>query len=309
MNRFLSTLIALLVLALLPAALFAQQNPPKFAVVIGNSSYTSGLSPLVNPANDANDIASSLEKLGFTVDKVLNGNQEQMENAIMRLKTRLSSSSESYGFFFYAGHGVQSGGANYLIPIGANIPTENMLRNRAVPVQWIMDELNDARNGLNVVVLDACRDNPFSWSRSGTRGLSIVSTQPPDSIVVYATSAGQTASDGEGRNGLFTSHLLKNITIPEFEIMMCSAIPALMWQRQAITNKSPPFTARFSKRLTLAVHRVRQRARQRERQRPLRSPILPGRKLPRLEKKRPLAMPANCGRWAHHLDHHFLFHG
>jgi len=189
----------------------------KFALVIGNAEYT-GLGRLTNPVNDANDVANALTTLGFTVDKVLNGSLERMEGAITRLKNRLSASTETYGFFFYAGHGVQSNGENYLIPVDANIPNENYLRNRAVSVQVVLDDLNEAGNSLNVVVLDACRDNPFGWGRSGTRGLAIVSRQPADSIIVYATSAGQRASDGQGRNGLFTSQLLKNLTTPGLEV-------------------------------------------------------------------------------------------
>jgi len=204
---------------------FAQQNSGKkepdvrrkFALVIGNGNY-SGLTPLANPVNDANDIAAVLEHLGFTVDKILNGNRVQMENACLRLKDRLGAAENAYGFFFYAGHGVQSGGENFLIPVDANIPNENYLRDRAVSVQALLDDLNDSRNGLNVVVLDACRDNPFGWSRSGTRGLSIVSRQPADSIIVYATSAGARASDGVGRNGLFTGRLLNHLATPGIEV-------------------------------------------------------------------------------------------
>ena len=153
--------------------LFAQQNTAlqKYALVIGNGAYTN-LSRLNNPVNDAEDMAAALQSLGFTVDKVLNGNLDQMESAIMRLKNRLSVSKNAYGFFFYAGHGVQSGGVNYLIPVGVNIPGENALRERAVSVQFMLGELNDAGNALNVVVLDACRDNPFPWARSGNRGLT-----------------------------------------------------------------------------------------------------------------------------------------
>ena len=217
------------VFILLSAIIFAQQSSDpaeqagkytsdkKYALVIGNGNYT-GLTPLANPVNDANDITAVLEHLGFSVDKILNGNMTQMEDAVIRLKDRLSTAESSYGFFFYAGHGVQSGGENFLIPVDANIPGENYLRNRAVSVQTVLDELNDARNGLNVVVLDACRDNPFGWSRSGTRGLSIVSRQPTDSIIVYATSAGQRASDGSGRNGLFTSQLINNLATPGIEV-------------------------------------------------------------------------------------------
>ena len=192
-------------------------TPQKYALVIGNANYT-GLTPLTNPVNDANDISAILEHLGFKVDKILNGSLEQMESAVLRLKDRLMSADKAYGFFFYAGHGVQSGGENYLIPVNANIPGENFLRNRAMSVQQVLDDLNDAKNVLNVVVLDACRDNPFGWSRGGNRGLSIVSTQPADSIIVYATSAGRTASDGDGRNGLFTSQLINNLATPGLEV-------------------------------------------------------------------------------------------
>jgi len=103
------------------------------------------------------------------VEKVLDGNLDQIENAVIRLKNRLSVSKNSYGFFFYAGHGVQSNGVNYLIPVGVTIPTKNSLRDRAVSIQWALSELNDAGNDLSVVVLDACRDNPFAWARSNSR--------------------------------------------------------------------------------------------------------------------------------------------
>ena len=212
--------LAMLILALLvPAVLFAQgDEPQKYALVIGNGAYTGSLSRLANPENDANDIALLLTQLGFSVEKILNGSQPQMESAILRLHEKLSAPKNSYGFFFYAGHGVQSNGENFLIPVDANIPNENYLRNRAVSVQVLLDDLNDAQNALNVVVLDACRDNPFGWSRGGSRGLAIVSRQPADSIIVYATSAGQRASDGEGRNGLFTSQLLPNLATPGIEV-------------------------------------------------------------------------------------------
>ena len=215
------TRVLVLAIMLLPAFLFAQQNSgaqKKFALVIGNGAYKD-LTKLNNPVNDADDVAAALQNIGFTVEKLLNSSQEQIDSAVIRLKNRLSAEEDSYGFFFYAGHGVQSGGDNYLIPVDANIPSENAMRSRAVSVQMVLDELNDARNSLNVVVLDACRDNPFSWSRSGTRGLAVVSRQPADSIIVYATSAGQRASDGDGRNGLFTSRLMNNLTTPGLEVM------------------------------------------------------------------------------------------
>jgi TolB-like protein len=197
----------------LPFTLFAQE---KYALVIGNGAYTS-ITKLNNPVNDAGDMAAALQSLGFHVEKLVNAGRVQMEEAVARFKNRLESSKTSYGFLFYAGHGVQAGGENYLIPVNADIGGEGYLRDRAVPLQAVLDELNSAGNALNVVVLDACRDNPFSWKRGGSRGLTVVN-QPADSIIVYATSAGSAAEDGEGRNGLFTGHLLKNLRTPGLEV-------------------------------------------------------------------------------------------
>ena len=212
--------IAVLILsACLPAHSMAQQNnPQKFALVIGNSNYER-VGVLKNPENDANDMAAVLQELGFTVEKVLDGNLDQMKNAVDRFKDQLRNSRNAHGFFYYAGHGVQSGGINYLLPVNVNIPGENYLEERAISAQVIMDGLDAAGNELNIVVLDACRDNPFtSRSRSvASRGLALVNS-PKGSIVMYATSAGEVADDGEGRNGLFTSHLLKNLQVPELSV-------------------------------------------------------------------------------------------
>ncbi|GHV74354.1 hypothetical protein AGMMS49940_16560 [Spirochaetia bacterium] len=207
--------ILLSVLVLFPLSSPSAQT--KYALVIGNSAYSS-ITKLNNPVNDAMDMKTVLEGLGFQVDLVTNGSRVQMEEAVNRLQNRLSMSKNAYGFFFYAGHGVQSQGENFLLPVDANIPNERYLRDRAVNVQVVLDELNDSGNELNVIVLDACRDNPFSWKRSGSRGLAVVSSPPVGSIIVYATSAGSTAADGEGRNGLFTTHLLNNLKTPGLEV-------------------------------------------------------------------------------------------
>ena len=141
---------------------------------------------------------AALKGLGFTVEKVLNGTLDQMESAAIRLKNRLSASKNSYGFLFYAGHGVQANGDNYLIPVDANIPSDSYLRQRAVSVQTVLDDLNKAENALNVVILDACRDNPL-WLEQG-RG-----PRPPGGI---APARGQhhrvryqRGFHGGGRNG------------------------------------------------------------------------------------------------------------
>jgi hypothetical protein len=241
----LKVLFAVLLISLPGSILHAQT---KYALVIGNGNYTD-IPKLNNPVNDANDIAKNLESLGFTVDKVLNGDLNQMEEAVILMQERLSVSSDSYGFFFFSGHGVQALGVNYLLPVDVNIPNESYLWNRALSMQAVLDALNNAGNKLNMVILDACRDNPFGWSRnisvsgsspvarqtvegSGSEqplvrepqvrsisgGHSSVIRQPAGSIVVYATSAGEVASDGTGSNGLFTTHLLRNMTIPGLEV-------------------------------------------------------------------------------------------
>ena len=208
--------LCLLAALLAASALFAQQ---KYALVIGNSNY-SGISSLRNPANDANDMETALKALGFNVEKLLNGDLERMEDAVENLGRRLGASADSIGFFFYAGHGAQSGGVNYLIPVSAdNIRNETHLRQRAVSLDFVLKTLGDARNSLNMIVLDACRDNPFAWNRSGSRGLTVVESPPAGSIVMFAAGAGQVADDGgAGRNGLFTGHLLANLKTPGLSV-------------------------------------------------------------------------------------------
>ena len=187
MKRFRKNITRFAVLAALLLFAAAAENgsaQTKAALVIGNENYRE-LSRLNNPVNDARDMADSLRNLGF---------------------------------FFYAGHGVQSGGANYLIPADAQIPGEAFLRSKALSVQSLLDTIGMSGNKLNVVVLDACRDNPYSWGRSGSRGLTVVGRQPAGSIIAYATSAGSVAQDGRGRNGVFTSELLKNLKTPGLDI-------------------------------------------------------------------------------------------
>ena len=212
---FVSVLAVAAFLSVLPA--FGQDKEERFALIIGNSSYR-GFGKLNNPGNDALDMAAILKGLGFAVTLLKDADLRSMELGIVWLGNALSTSESAVGFFFYAGHGVQSRGMNYLIPVDAEIPSEAFLSTKAVAMQVLLDTLQQAGNKVNVIVLDACRDNPFSWSRSGTRGLTVISAQPPGSIIAYATSAGSVALDGSGRNGFFTGELLKNLKRPELSI-------------------------------------------------------------------------------------------
>ena len=206
----------LLIVLLAVPALWAQQ---KFALVIGNANYTN-FGQLLNTLNDANDMADVLEGLGFIIiDKLFDASLEGMDNAVVSLKKRLSESPDSYGFLFYSGHGIQWQGENYLIPADANIPDADYIRRRALSVQSVLVDLNQAKNALNIVVLDACRDFPVAWTKTANIGLAAVNA-PADSIIMYAAAAGKTSSDADGtrRNGLFTGYLLANLKIPGLEI-------------------------------------------------------------------------------------------
>jgi|APFre7841882724_1041349.scaffolds.fasta_scaffold29536_2 hypothetical protein len=185
------------------------------ALVIGNSAYSTG--PLKNPVHDATDMATTLQRLGFKVILKKNANLETMEEAVENFGNSLKRGG--VGLFYFAGHGVQVNGINYLIPIGANINKESDVKYRSVDANKILDEMANANNGLNIVILDACRDNPYANRfRSATRGLAIVSSAPTGTFVSYSTSPGHVAKDGEGRNSPYTSALIQYMNKPGLSI-------------------------------------------------------------------------------------------
>lgn len=180
------------------------------ALVIGNGNYT--YSPLKNPVNDANAMAQTLKNMGFSVTIALDANQQQMEAAIDEFGRKLISGNQ-VGLFYYAGHGVQVDGENYLIPVDAVIKRQSDVRYKAVNVGQVLGAMGEATDNLNIVILDACRDNPLPRSfRGGSRGLARVEG-PKGTIIGFATSPGSVASDGDGDNGLYTKHLLKNMQV------------------------------------------------------------------------------------------------
>ena len=186
----------------------------RIALVIGNSAYRSAA--LKNPANDAADMARALEKLGFSVEVEINVNQREMEEAMRRFGHRLRNGAT--GLFYFAGHGMQLKGRNYIIPIGAAITAEPDVKYEAVDAGRVLSYMEDAGNPLNIVILDACRDNPFARSfRSYSRGLAKMDA-PVGSILAYATAPGDVAADGNGRNGVYTAALLQHLRTPGLKI-------------------------------------------------------------------------------------------
>ncbi|WP_208610560.1 caspase family protein [Trichlorobacter thiogenes] len=213
-------------------------NRQRVALVVGNSSYTS--SPLKNPANDARAMAVSLRRLGFVVDERINLNYLELNKSIEAFGKKLKSGG--IGLFYYAGHGMQVQGNNYLIPVDAQIDDENEVRFKAVDAGLVLAKMEQARSDVNIVILDACRDNPFSRSfRSTSRGLASMDA-PSGTFIAYATAPGKTAADGGGSNGLYTAELIKVLQTPSLTLEQVFK-RTLKAVREKSGNKQTPWMA------------------------------------------------------------------
>jgi hypothetical protein len=199
--------IAFIVFAFICLFANAQQKEQRVALVIGNSSYKS--SPLKNPVNDARDMANSLRGYGFTVIERTNLTTRQVGQTLREFRSKLTPGSVAV--VFYAGHGVQIKGENYLPTVDAEINGEEDVPMQSLSTRQIMDVLGEAKTRMNLVFLDACRDNPYARSfRSGSRGIA-KENAPSGTLISFATRPGSVAGDGDGRNGLYTSVLLEQI--------------------------------------------------------------------------------------------------
>lgn len=184
----------------------------RIALVIGNSAYVNA-PPLPNPVRDADLMARTLRSVEFEVTLLLDANQDAMKRAILEFGRQLRG-SDSVGLFYYAGHGVQVDGENFLIPIGADIKDTEEVAINSVNVTELLKTMERAASRLNIAVLDACRDNPFAVpSRSATRGLAPV-TAPSGTLIAYATAPGQVALDGEDGHSPYTAALADAIPSP-----------------------------------------------------------------------------------------------
>jgi len=186
----------------------------RIALVIGNSNYE--VSPLKNPGNDARAIASALRESGFQVTERHNLTQAAMREAIRVFGDELKRGG--VGLFYYAGHGMQVKGRNYLVPVRSDVRREDEIEDQAVSADLVLQKMDAAKNRMNIVVLDACRNNPFARSfRSRSQGLAQMDA-PSGTIVAFATAPGSVAADGRGNNGLYTQHLVSNIRQPGLKI-------------------------------------------------------------------------------------------
>ena len=192
---------------------FAAAPEPRVALVIGNAAYPAA--PLRNPVNDASAIAARLRATGFEVTLRTNVTQREFTRAVSQFGQALKPGSVA--LFYYAGHGMQVRGRNFLIPVDADIQSEASARSESVDLDLVLEQLGPAR--LSMVILDACRNNPFEGKFRTARGSGLAQVDAPKgTLLAYATAPGKVASDGDGANGLYTAELLKAMDLPGAKI-------------------------------------------------------------------------------------------
>jgi hypothetical protein len=221
-RRALQRLAALAVAPLLPfsardvfAASASTLNAlPRVALVIGNGSYRTA--PLRNPANDADAISADLKKLGFAVISRLDADKRGMEEAIQNFGSQLAK-NKAVGLFYFAGHGLQVNWRNFLVPVDAALGKADDVPGQTVDMTIVLDSIARAGNPMNIIIVDACRDNPFGGELKSGKGLSQMDA-PIGTLLAYATAPGNVASDGSGSNSLYTENLLRELRTPEARI-------------------------------------------------------------------------------------------
>jgi len=241
------------VLSLLLMCLLAWSGPvaaePRVALVIGNGNYGSSFSRLPNPPNDAKLISKALKEAGFEVMTVLDADQKQMKKAFSDFGQKLADKgADAVGLFYYAGHGVQVDGKNYLIPTKAEIANAKDVDMEAVDADWVLQQMEFAGNRMNIIILDACRNNPLpSDKRSAEKGLARMDA-PKGSFLAYSTAPGATAVDGKGSNSPYSQALAKAIesdAVPleqlfrqvRVEVMNATGEEQVPWDSSSLTGE------------------------------------------------------------------------
>jgi len=189
----------------------------RHALVIGNSAYKNARA-LVNPRNDATAVATKLRSVGFAVTERMDADNKGMKDALRQFTSLIPEGGVC--LIYYAGHGVQIKGQNYLVPVDANMSAEYEVPDETLPMDTVVRALEQAKSSLNIFVLDCCRDDPFarSWrgtrSASGVGGLQVPADMPQGMFVAFSTSPGKTAEDGDGKNSPYTTALLEELGQP-----------------------------------------------------------------------------------------------
>lgn len=219
-SLFATTILRAALAAAICLILGGHADANRVALVIGNNDYRS-VPVLTNPGNDADDVAGSLARLGFEVQRVKNGTFDDMRKGLLEFARRARGSEVA--IVFYAGHGMEVGGENYLIPIDAELKADVDVDHEAIALKTVTPLVENASR-LGIVILDACRNNPFSAkmqrtirTRAVSRGLAAV--EPTGNVLIaFSAREGTTAADGSGRNSPFTASLLRHLETPGLEI-------------------------------------------------------------------------------------------
>jgi formylglycine-generating enzyme required for sulfatase activity len=225
--------------ALLPA------EAKRVALVIGNSAYQN-TTVLANPTNDAKLMDKALRDAGFEVTLVLDADKDTMGRALLEFGRTLRKGVDA-SMFYYAGHGVQVGGENYLVPINATLESEDEVDLQTFPVNAFLRTMESAKSPVNIVVLDACRNNPFSRAFRGTSGGLAPVNAPRGSYIAYATAPGDVAADGEGGNSPYTVALASLLATPGLKledvfkktrekVLASTADSQVPWETSSITG-------------------------------------------------------------------------
>ena len=211
-------IITLLLIILNSTFCVAQNNERRVALIMGNSNY-SVMGRLENAQNDATDMTASLQRLGFDVIYGTNLSKKEMTEKIRLFDEKLKAGDpeKTIGLFYYAGHGLEVDGNNYLVPIDAQMEYQEDARDEGIALDRITRRMNYTKNRLNIVILDACRDNPLpklnrDMAEGGRGEITDVAS---GMFIAYGTSPGQKALDSiaNGRNGVFTKQILNNIEV------------------------------------------------------------------------------------------------
>jgi hypothetical protein len=191
----------------------------RYALVIGNSAYSKQIGVLKNPVNDATDFAEVLKSMNFDVTLITDASYGKIRAEMMKFRDKLNQGErdKTVGLFFYAGHGLQHDNENYIVPVDAEIQYEDDIARFCFPIQkMVLAQMEMSNSRMNIVILDACRNNPFPAlhrSLGESAGLGEMK-KARGAFIAYATSPGSVASDGTGRNGLYTQELIKAMSKP-----------------------------------------------------------------------------------------------
>jgi TPR repeat protein len=248
-NGLLRVVVGLLLCAMSLAAAAAGNTVEKFALVIGNRDYPDRKDQLSNTLRDTELMTRSLERLGFTVTKIANLTLNQMQTEVASFSEKIPQGATA--LVYYAGHGMQVGNTNYLVPVDMVLTSEKTVPFKAYPLKTLLERLSASKAAVNIVVLDACRHNPFQPSSAvryrsfADLGLAKV-TAPRGTLVAFSTAPGQLAADGKEGNSIYSATLAQMILEPNLDIKEIFEKAASQVRKRTLDDQIPWFESSLS---------------------------------------------------------------